>query len=1769
MSIARDALWESGHDESVEVNQRALIDKVLARYSGEFTVFRELLQNSDDASAKAVEIHFDTQGFINRNNSDGSSELAGPSQAIEKLPDLKTAVVHQWTFKNDGIIFRDEDWNRLKKIAEGNPDEEKIGAFGVGFYSLFSVTEEPFVTSGGQWMGFYWKDKKDQLFARRGTIPADKSPESDKWTTFTMPLREPGPPPTPFDFIRFLASSITFMAHLSEVSVFFDGKRLARLRKDRGVPRPLELKPGLKRETPKSLMRVTGVSSMPLSIRAEIMQWVYASGSSTKRRTLPSVVKETRKAVTSGFFSNWFSSLSGSTPQRPGTPEPSPLPQLSGEEEAKEQQKLLQVNETGVVLAVFSADVDVVLDDRMKRELLRATKKNAPHKMKYELIYTGKDEYDASRKEDEQYPHATGSVFQGLRADIEGHGTGRVFIGHSTGQTTGIGGHMAARFIPTVERESIDLVDRNVRIWNEELLAIGGYLARTAYEKEMDSITEIWPTSDEGSEEVRGHLRARALHALKFFTFHASTPSAQVATVIEEAFFSCALAAQTGFAFLMGPKVAHGFPIMSSVGVRNVSEVRVPNPAFNEFLKKLPVLTDDILEGAKRMVESLRGRGMIKEITFQDVLQELRSRPLTETELIACFKWWSNLYKTIGDAQLQGFRTELLDAAVLSTATSDSAGEKIVPMSWIQSFLNTRTIGSLIPTDGPLPTHLLPVSVSRHFDPQSFHSAFGWREFTISEWLQHILDPQVMSANVEFDVTTSPTWAERVLNVLARAWPSCGKGAQEAIVNLLKDKTCIPTSAGLKIPRDAYFQNVHVFPDLPHVTLPSGAPVKGALEKVLQALGVRKHVELQLIFNRMIKTGDWSIADLIKYLVAVQSTLAPEEIERLRLTPAFPKESKGVVEAGDKAKVARYKASELYEPLDVFRDLGLPVIDWGTKTKWRGLSDEAKFLYMLGLRRFPPLETILNLAGSPDLRIRSLALKYFLDNHATKYSDYRAASYSHIAFIPAIKGKTEFMAKPGEVYASPIWAIFGLPIVHPSLHGDALSKLEVTEHPATSVLVSLLETNPPDTEDVAKQWFAAMATRITDFSAKELKTLSQTLFVPVKVLPSSGGDKTGARIRLLPPSQCYFRPESNAQIHSKLFTFVDFGTQANQFLSACGTKSEPTVEEIVQSLLDDPRRFWTLAEGRDNYLAELRNIAVNRRLLSNGLMLRMKRAPILLGVRRVRREKRQTKAATADPEEDEDWDYVYDLLTAEKVVIADDTNTFQLFGDVIFTCPQEDLLEAFYMELGSRRLSSMIKEEHKTSGEIKTSKTAKDIRSLILERLPLFLHEHTHAKPRVPFSWLNNENNFVVRTFGKLVVIKTLAYSDSRSGPIELWLAGNDIIDMFEVSTSICKLLFDSPKASDALLFMTILSTDLRSLRRRGYNIDRILQKQRAERLVAEELAKEKAKQTVLVSQPTPQSVQNVDDSLSIPGNKPGPSINGSETTLVDSDKARPQSGPRGSVDTLKDQFKRLTGRGSLPPFPGSFPDIMRQGIQKQDNHEAEHRRAGEPPSLGQMQGSPSGNGPLLPPPRPSTSRPGTPGSGVTPLNNIATNIDMAIRACREERGEVLKNQEQMRIVKESLNDGYCDVSGQGGDMTYVGEMGDVKIFISREISQPQVVLSAKRDSIARFIHVLRRLSEIYNLPLRSIHIFYDTSGGLIAFNRNASLFMNLRFFEAWHDADVREGRFSQAFISWYFTLAHEIAHNLVQPHNSEHEFYFSSICEAHLPALSQLLVSV
>jgi hypothetical protein len=65
----------------------------------------------------------------------------------------------------------------------------------------------------------------------------------------------------------------------------------------------------------------------------------------------------------------------------------------------------------------------------------------------------------------------------------------------------------------------------------------------------------------------------------------------------------------------------------------------------------------------------------------------------------------------------------------------------------------------------------------------------------------------------------------------------------------------------------------------------------------------------------------------------------------------------------------------------------------------------------------------------------------------------------------------------------------------------------------------------------------------------------------------------------LPPAQCYLSVEDKTKHFSKLFVFVDFGVTASSFLSVCGAKRRPDVNEIAQKLLEDPVRFHEVTGG--------------------------------------------------------------------------------------------------------------------------------------------------------------------------------------------------------------------------------------------------------------------------------------------------------------------------------------------------------------------------------------------------------------------------------------------------------------------------------------------------------------------------------------------------------------------------------------------------------------
>lgn len=355
----------------------------------------------------------------------------------------------------------------------------------------------------------------------------------------------------------------------------------------------------------------------------------------------------------------------------------------------------------------------------------------------------------------------------------------------------------------------------------------------------MSTIQKEWvasqPNSDLSHEETKGRLINRVLHGLKFFMFYSSTPSPDVSSLMESAFFDSSINGH--------------FPIISNKGVRDARSVRLPDPTFSGFLKNLPILPDSVLTGASSMVSSLQSRGMIKSINFQDVLQELQSRPLPQDEFIACLNWWINIFREGDHDRLLLIRTQVIDAVILSIGVGE-APQKIIPLASIKSFINPRSTSGNIPLDGPLPDYLLPLSVSKLFKPEDLKTCFPWTEFTIVQWISFVCGSETFP--IEYDINSSPLWAERVIGLVIRVWPTLTASSKAEIVQLLRTKTCMPTSGGMLLPTQAYFPNVNIFGDLPVVTFPSGLTIKGSAEKVLQELGVRKHVELQLIFNRSV-----------------------------------------------------------------------------------------------------------------------------------------------------------------------------------------------------------------------------------------------------------------------------------------------------------------------------------------------------------------------------------------------------------------------------------------------------------------------------------------------------------------------------------------------------------------------------------------------------------------------------------------------------------------------------------------------------------------------------------------------------------------------------------------------------------------------------------------------------------------------------------------------------------------------------------------------------
>ncbi|KAH6568144.1 hypothetical protein BASA50_002410 [Batrachochytrium salamandrivorans] len=1740
--------------KNVLVNQRHLIDKILARYSAEFTVFRELLQNSNDAGAESAQIIFLT-------DSD-----AIPKTSLFSFPWSKTSTVHTVVYKNNGRAFSDQDFARLRKIAEGNPDEQKIGFFGVGFYSLFSLCEEPFVTSGSQSMAFLWKN--DMLFTKHGKLPEEAVSD---WTTFYLAMREPIDPPNASNFGRFLTTSLAFTTCLKSVQVFVDSECILNFDKKGSIPRPINIpdRRSMQLSSPNNLFQLSSVSVAKVQLDAQVKG----------RRSTDSYT---------------------------------------------------------IFMHIATADITTSLPRKLSDEMKRTTKKNPPALTQLLLMFSNFDEYDSS---------------SGVRKGVDMFDDlipgpadqGRIFIGFPTHQTTGCAVQVAGHLIPTVERESIDFVDRSLSYWNQELLYMGGLLSRIVYDDDIGAIDTLYNqlSLDTQSQEW---LEKKAVHTMAAFTFKLSTPSPHVSTIMQKAF---------------NATTKQPMRIVSTKGIHSVKNIRLPVPDMLPFIKLTPLLPDTAAKSCPDLIRQLQSGGYLSQLGLVDVFSEVHQRPFTTVETVALLKWWAGQLQAshMYGVQNSSICISRTDSIALKKALvlQDSPDSDRIPLSKFTHFVRS----DLGAADLPFPETVMPCFLTKYLPYETISAVFiELQEYTIVDWTHFIV------THPGFGVDT--VFTERCMTVISRHHRSSSETVRALLASVLILKPCIVTQTGsVMVANQVYFSNVTLFKGLPIVGFVNPRAVS---EAMLKSLGVREHVDLQVVFDRLTDLN-WDQVQLIKYLASVQTKLSGQELSRLKVTPIFLSESTGdaSVALDPNTVQPRYRACDLFTPIDSLRSLGLVLLQW--TGRWRPESLEARFMRELGLVQHVPIDNLIhNTASASSTESRMAWLQYFISNYSTIYNlVYRPESIT-TPFLPII-GSTS-LAIPTMCFSDPTVAIVGFNVLNSELkmHAEILG---VKPAPPAQFLVDQLRRSPPSLE-TAQAVFTFFGTQQAFFTNSHWTTLRTLLFIPTVSPQATLDQRTGSTtVKYASPTTVYFKGLKSDNQRLTPFLYIDFGASANAFLRTCGVKDEPSPLELAQSLVKSPNDFLESC-GINEYLSLLHQIAANYESLKRdrGLVSLMRSSAFLLGSRHGDQSSTgnsDTRAATTDGSAekvaDSDSLVVFKLSKASEIYLMDDAVSSQIFRPLC--APMEEILEQMYLDLGSSWISKKVQLNYSAKGTLASTNTSQKLQSLINERAVLLLydgHQTRRSRDLAPnaekiltsLKVFETRTIDIVRTFEG--VSRTQRTTSCKVSPSSLRntdpvLVITSDFDYFDVSSIVGSLILRKPRLDDNLMLSMLLSSSIENLNRKGFPVDRILN-QRAIKLklptkavvessprgsnstlsrngntngsdlqatlngrgqmdqnvaVANEAEREDAMEQVrrllsifpdadpqfLLSRLQALGLNSLEQIVSemadngYPQAKAQPGVDDSENGSNETESLIPRQSQtsdgrgqkRGSSQNDSGLF------GMLNKFTGmnmNLPKDFGGHIGKLANTLSQSSRF--PASVF------SNDGPLNVAHAPTTD--------ITPrqTETLKSQLQKSISTARQERNSsfqtVVPNDRTPESTITRLQS-QCNILTEQ-DLVFLmhTQATRIPVYIDRAaaetMSSPQTPLAEHAEAIHRFSLVLDFLSRVFKLQGGVVHMYWDRDGATIAFNRGRALFFNLRFYVGLHFQAGRDVvstapgafptsatlnpplEFGTSIVNepcsvltyWFMKFCHELAHNFVGEHNSVHEYWMSSFAETYFESL-------
>eukprot|EP00934_Nitzschia_sp_Nitz4_P008537 Nitzschia sp. Nitz4//scaffold52_size167869//121498//127378//NITZ4_002288-RA/size167869-snap-gene-0.214-mRNA-1//1//CDS//3329554071//8527//frame0 len=1869
--------------ERVEVNQRALIDKILARYASAGAVYRELIQNSNDAEATTAEVHF-TVACV-----DGPESSS--FRATNAVP-IVTSVM----YRNNGWPFRKQDWSRLKKIAEGNPDETKIGAFGVGAYTMFSICEAPMVLSGTSALAFVWKG--DSLWTK--TI--DREDDNAPWTSFLLPSRDPYALPDLVEFGEFLCASLTFTKSLKEIRVF--------------VGTDQEFK---SRSTLKPRMTIT------------------------KTLLHPPEVVQVQKSV------GWFKKGGAVTVT------PNGLFSLKDQQSLLESLYHFQVELDSQVASTtaryLSGTAVTKIPSQLEHRMIRVTKKKPPRHVDVQLFLSGQQPLDDTSG-NTQSKHKLNGPQRVLDSFAPPPGGGRIFIGFRTSQTTGLAAHVAAPFVPTVEREAMDLQDQSLRLFNLELLEFSGILLRLTLEHGMRSVgleyergaadrdaldrklLEEYKQRQQQKKDRREQLASVEQQEIDagpddeetkpskssvwgFASFMAKGVKKGIVKAlnkVEEAMDTITnddtyelfnppdprpLCAEEQQAILLmqsfcpkqstpdplvGMALAQGFarclpekspPVLTKSGVMPGDQARLPHHGLQTFCTQ-GVIRSIVYENAEEYHNVI---ARTPTLSLSDVINALSSQVLLESQVVRLLKWWVKFTK-IAENRPESRRKGVELKEQIRFMLDDSNGQQadisaVYSMKNYLFYLDSDVIRPSTITGGtgnelqlPMPESVLMRSIEdqvghRALTDVAFENWFSplpldiWMEFISYHSAITAGEPENEKLRLHILSTLSQEFARQQYS------DRFGSFCQ----SLLKDKRCIPfdskepTKYCTECPKNLYLYSAELqaFDGIGNFHKASQSlKHSGVSEDFLLALGVRKSVAIDFLFANL-DTLKWSNdpKPLIEYLRS--ATLTNQDLQKLHSTQYLPCEN-------DTSRM--FAPSELYLPdkdLRIFpfvRLLQWPSIDDNDELTERTLN--GKFLVKLGMKALPPLVQILQYVANniprDDTTSRTLCLQFVGKRlgsggaYQTQYSRLSNGQRGALKFLPCVirvpveHSHLRGLYSPVNCYSEARCGVMGFPVLDPDLGDQGRlfgSLFQVSSEPEPRALVQQLlalvklsrkrwkECSGAKDRQILcdrmltsfSEVFAYLSSRTSDFDSSLVSLLSQQFFVPYvrKGLVESNCDIDWCR-----PEDVFFKSENPngdyASVTETLFRVVAF----SPFLALVGVKQEASTQDIFRLMIESPQRvFESVQQSEGKYRSLLRRVAAHRPFTR--VTSEMKASPFLLAYEPPPADQTldpngQKKAEKRD----------FKLAKAEDIHIIDNSFFGRMFP--VQRAPPESDLEDFYALMGSPYISKHVKKTFDVVGTRKSdTKLALAMSQRIHERSPLLVAPSVMSSPLVPNATsVLDEINLSIYEVPELISFYSLGPSvrsqqatccSQPSGGKRNVLYVTKDFDWFDVGFALGELILVRCQLENAFFISSLLEAPLEQLRNRGFPVDRIIKPEPIPEPAAT------VPQIPIANAPSKSSevphdgpaTENPSSPTSVPENDTQQEINAAPTPLVsDGDGENPPERDRGIDDMrVDDANEPSTSREAfvaalkqmypdadegyildrLGPSPtlddvsklaeemaaGGYPQDPKSQETKQDKQKPLRKLLGSKklgrvlrggmgstahlfssnsakPSTGSSVHAGAGDGS-------NDGRPVPPEVDAVAQNNMERMLEQTVSESSGVDLSGVSSSDKQLSIPQGLDRGpVCEaIPGQNlkpfpGPQHNGKTHNGILVFSARLHPSSEEFLRNHYDVVESFAVVIKRLCIVYDLPVKSVCIFHDPSGGTIAFNSAKALHFNVRFFFALHFMQGKH-QSRECYSYWYVTTAHELAHHMVSGHNKEHGFYTESYISLYLPKLAIL----